>query len=182
MSAQPVVDMTPSKGEVRELLGGQVTISGLYEQVGSADLNVVVRVLVPSWLVLSLRLHCRCPHGGGTHTRARAMRPSAVHHRVTFHAAGVMQIVTLASAADDVPDNQHVLPQPFAVRGCHRYRTQSSLVSLTVGGLSRLAVRARTQSTRAASCCSATTRTPSPSTLRCGCQHPRAPPALGMLS
>lgn len=41
--AQPVVDMTPSKGEVRELLGGQVTISGLYEQVGSANLNVVVR-------------------------------------------------------------------------------------------------------------------------------------------
>ena len=42
---QPVVDMTPSKGEVRELLGGQVTISGLYEQVGAADLNVVVRAL-----------------------------------------------------------------------------------------------------------------------------------------
>ena len=46
---EPVVDMTPSKGEVRELLGGQVTISGLYEQVGAADLNVVVRAL-PDWL------------------------------------------------------------------------------------------------------------------------------------
>jgi len=28
---------------VRDLLGGQVTISGLYEQVGRDELNVVVR-------------------------------------------------------------------------------------------------------------------------------------------
>ena len=32
-------------GEVRDLLGGQVTISGLYERVGRADLNVVIVTL-----------------------------------------------------------------------------------------------------------------------------------------
>ena len=44
---QITVDMTPSKAEVRKLMGGQVEILGQYVDVGGPDLNVVVRPMKP---------------------------------------------------------------------------------------------------------------------------------------
>ena len=78
------------------MLGGQVTISGLYEQVGRDELNVVVR------------------------TRHGASHLDIIPSRLSPPARVAVQIVTVADPPPDAADNEHVLPQPFAVRDTSR--------------------------------------------------------------
>ena len=125
-------------GEVRDLLGGQVTISGLYEQVGRDELNVVVR------------------------TRHGASHLDIIPSRLSPPARVAVQIVTVADPPPDAADNEHVLPQPFAVRDTSRSPFKPPVRFSTFASC----WRNRTQSSRARSCCSATMRTPTPWRLR----------------
>eukprot|EP01045_Picozoa_sp_COSAG04_P012262 COSAG04_NODE_819_length_10078_cov_2.881451_6_plen_112_part_00 len=79
------------------MLGGQVTISGLYEQVGRDELNVVVRTC-----------------------QRRASHLIIIPSRLSPPARVAVQIVTVADPPPDAADNEHVLPQPFAVRDTSR--------------------------------------------------------------